>query len=194
MRIGYARVSTADQHPETQEIALRAAGCERVYTDKASGKLASRPELDKALDALREGDTLVITRLDRLGRSLPNLLDMSQRLADMGVALVVIEQGIDTTTAAGRLFYSMIGAFAEFERSLIVERTHEGLATARARGRVGGRKPVTTAKIEADMLAMYDAVGHDGKRAHTVSDIAAAYSVSRPVVYRAIERQRARQS
>jgi DNA invertase Pin-like site-specific DNA recombinase len=111
VRIGTARVSTRDQHPEAQEDALRAAGCERVFIDRASGKLARRPELDKALLVLRPGDQLVVTKLDRLGRSLEHLIALSGELQDRGVDLVVLDQGIDTSTAIGRI----LGAIAEFE-------------------------------------------------------------------------------
>jgi hypothetical protein len=135
-------VSTRDQHPEAQHDALAAAGCDKVFVDKASGRLASRPELDKALlSANRPGDQLVVTKLDRLGRSLEHLIELSKLLQTRGVDLVVLDQGIDTSTAVGRLFISIIGAIAEFEHALMSERTMDGLATARARGRTGGLKP-----------------------------------------------------
>ena len=114
MRIGYARVSTRDQHPEAQSDALTAAGCERVFTDKASGKLGRRPELDEALRGLRAGDQLVVTKLDRLGRSLEHLIDLSNDLQGREVDLVVLDQGIDTSTAVGRMFFQILGAIAEF--------------------------------------------------------------------------------
>jgi hypothetical protein len=126
MRIGVARVSTRDQHPEAQEDALQAAGCQKVFTDKASGKLARRPELDKALLVLREGDQLVVTKLDRLGRSLEHLIQLSKQLQAQGVALVVLDQGIDTSTAVGRMFFQILGAIAEFEHALMSERTMDG--------------------------------------------------------------------
>ena len=142
MRIGYGRVSTRDQHPEAQHDALTAAGCDEIFIDKASGKLARRPELDKALlSANRAGDQLVVTKLDRLGRSLEHLIELSKLLQARGVDLVVLDQGIDTSTAVGRLFFQIIGAIAEFEHALMSERTMDGLAAARARGRTGGQKP-----------------------------------------------------
>ncbi|MCH2220969.1 MAG: recombinase family protein, partial [Dechloromonas sp.] len=116
MRIGYARVSTRDQHPEAQRDALTAAGCDQIFLDKVSGKLARRPELDKALlSANRVGDQLVVTKLDRLGRSLEHLIELSKRLQGAGVDLVVLDQGIDTSTAIGRMFFQILGAVAEFE-------------------------------------------------------------------------------
>ncbi|MEV6432432.1 recombinase family protein [Nocardia sp. NPDC051463] len=142
MRIGYGRVSTRDQHPEAQHDALTAAGCEEIFIDKASGKLASRPELSKALlVANRPKDQLVVTKLDRLGRSLEHLIDLSKTLHDRGVDLVVLDQGIDTSTAVGRMFFQIPGSIAEFEHALMSERTRDGLAAARARGRTGGQKP-----------------------------------------------------
>ncbi len=118
MRIGYARVSTRDQHPEAQADALHAAGCERVFTDKASGKLARRPELDKALLVLRKHDQLVVTKLDRLGRSLEHLIELAGTFQTRGVHLVVLDQGVDTSTAVGRMFFQILGAVAEFEHAL----------------------------------------------------------------------------
>lgn len=188
--IGYARVSTQDQHPEAQTDALAAAGCERVFVDRASGKLARRPELDKALAYLRPGDVLVVTKLDRLGRSVRNLIELAGELNEHGVGLRVLHQGIDTTTPGGKLFFHMIAAIAEFERDMITERTLDGLDAARARGRTGGRKPKITAAKLATARRMYDETGADGKRAHTVQEIADVIGVSRATLYRALgERQ-----
>ncbi|MGH3180482.1 MAG: recombinase family protein [Streptosporangiaceae bacterium] len=141
MRAGTARVSTRDQHPEAQEDALRAAGCEQIFIDRASGKLARRPGLDKALLVLRAGDQLVVTKLDRPGRSLEHLIALSRELQDRGVDPVVLDQGTDTSTAVGRMFFQILGAIAEFEHALMSERTMDGLEAARARGRTGGQKP-----------------------------------------------------
>lgn len=188
MRIGYGRVSTRDQHPEAQEDALREAGCDKVFIDKASGKLASRPALDQALMVARSGDQFVITRLDRLGRSTKNLIELSERLRDNGVSLVVLEQGIDTSTAAGILFFTIIGAIAEFEHSLMVERTLDGLQAARARGRVGGRKKALRPRQVELAQRMYDELGDDGKRKHTVQDIADELGVARTTIYRYLDR------
>lgn len=181
--LGYARVSTADQAPELQLDELRAAGCERIWTDHATGTRADRPQLTRLLDHMREGDTLVIWRLDRLARSLSNLIALGGRLEDAGVGLRSLRDPIDTTSAGGRLLFHMFGALAEFEAALIRERTHAGLAAARARGRRGGRKPVMTpAKLRA-AEQMRDA----GE--HTVEEIAHALGVSRASVYRAWARQ-----
>lgn len=156
--IGYARVSTDDQHPEAQGDALRAAGCERVFVDIGqSGRLARRPELDACLAYLRPGDVLVVTKLDRLGRSVRNLIEQCLDLDTRGVQLRVLHQGIDTTTPAGKLLFHMLAAVAEFERDLIVERTRDGLAAARARGRHGGRPRRLTPEQDALLRERYDA-------------------------------------
>lgn len=190
MRIGYGRVSTRDQHPEAQHDALQAAGCEEIFIDKASGKLARRPELDKALlSANRAGDQLVITKLDRLGRSLEHLIELSKQLQERGVDLVVLDQGIDTSTAVGRMFFQILGAIAEFEHALMSERTMDGLAAARARGRTGGQKPKLGPRQVALARAMYDETGPDGKRRYTVAQIAEEFGVTRPTIYRHLERQ-----
>ena len=142
MRIGYGRVSTQDQNPEAQHDALQTAGCDEIFIDATSGKLARRPELDKALlSANRAGYQLVVIKLDRLGRSLEHLIELAKHLQARGVDLVVLDQGIDTSTAVGRLFFQILGAIAEFEHALMSERTMDGLAAARARGRTGGQKP-----------------------------------------------------
>ncbi|MGH3825428.1 MAG: recombinase family protein [Pseudonocardiaceae bacterium] len=185
MRIGYGRVSTHDQHPEAQHDALTAAGCQEIFLDKASGKLARRPELDKALlSANRTGDQLVITKLDRLGRSLEHLIELSKLLQARGVDLVVLDQGIDTSTAIGRMFFQILGSIAEFEHALMSERTIDGLAAARARGRTGGQKPKLGPRQVRLAQQMYDEIGDDGKRKHTVQQIAAEFGVTRPTIYR----------
>lgn len=184
MRIGYGRVSTRDQNPNAQADALAGAGCDPVLIDKASGTLASRPELDKALLMARGGDQLVVTKLDRLGRSLEHLIQLSRQLQDRGIDLVVLDQGIDTSTAVGRLFFSIIGAIAEFEHALMSERTRDGLAAARARGRTGGQKPKLRPRQIQLARQMYDEIGDDGKRRYTVQDIADEFGVSRPTIYR----------
>lgn len=180
--VGYSRVSTRDQHPEAQTDALAAAGCERIFTDKASGKLARRPQLDAALDFLRRGDVLVITKLDRLGRSVRNLIDVSETLQQRGIGMRVLHQGIDTTTPAGRMFFHVLAALAEFEASLISERTLDGLEAARSRGRTGGRRPKMTPGKLATARQLYDA------KQHTVAQIAEIVGVSRATLYRAFER------
>jgi DNA invertase Pin-like site-specific DNA recombinase len=177
-KIGYARVSTRDQNPEHQLDALTAAGCERIFVDKASGKLASRPELDKALEYVRPGDQLVVTKLDRLGRSLQHLMDLTAKLSARGVDFQVLSGGIDTTSPGGRLVFHFMAAIAEFQRELIVEGTLDGLEAARARGRVGGRKPKLNARQVAIAQQMYDS------KQHTVQQIADTLRVSRQTVYR----------
>ena len=147
MLIGYARVSTPDQNPNHQTDALARAGVDpaNIYLDHASGAKASRPELDKALaSANRAGNQLVITRLDRLGRSVLHLVPLGAALRERGVGLRVLEQGIDTTTAEGRAMFGMLSVLAEFQRELIAANTRDGLASARARGRTGGRRPKLT--------------------------------------------------
>ena len=184
MRYGYGRVSTRDQNPDAQHDALKAAGCERLFIDKASGKLASRPKLDQMLDQLRPGDSVTITKLDRLGRSLANLIELSIGFRDAGVELVILDQGIDTSTAMGRMFFHILGAVAEFERELMSERTMDGLEAARARGNKGGRKPKLSDRQIADARKMYDEKDDNGKRRWTVEEIAQAYGVTRPTIYR----------
>ncbi len=139
MLIGYARVSTGDQNHDLQHDALRAAGCGRIWTETASGARTDRPQLTALLDAARAGDTLVVWRLDRLGRSLQHLIKVAEDLKQREIALRSLTEGIDTTTTAGRFVYSLLGALAQMEREVLVERTQAGLAAAAARGRKGGR-------------------------------------------------------
>lgn len=190
MRVGYGRVSTRDQNPDGQRDALAAAGCDEVFVDSASGKLASRPKLDQALlVAKRPGDQLVVTKLDRLGRSLEHLIQLSKLLQGRGVDLLVLDQGIDTSTPVGRMFFQILGSIAEFEHALMSERTRDGLAAARARGRTGGQKPKLTPRQARIAQEMYDELGPDGKRVHTVQRIAEEFGVSRPTIYRHIQRE-----
>src|SRR5690625_2474449 len=142
--LGYARVSTGDQDARLQHDALPGAGCYRILPDPASGALQSRPELDKLLDQLRPGDTLVVWRLDRLGRSIRHLIDQLSELQDRGIEFRSLQENIDTTSPGGRLVFHIFASLAEFERDIITERTNAGLAAARARGRVGGRPPSLT--------------------------------------------------
>lgn len=180
-RIGYGRVSTTDQNPESQHDALAAAGCSRVYVDHFTGTKADRPEWTKVRDdVLDTGDTLVITRLDRLGRSTKDLLTIAADLEARGINLVATEQAIDTTTPEGKLFFTMIAAFAEFEHSMMRARTMDGLAAARARGRKGGRKSALTEAQCARIRKLYaEGLG--------VSTLAEDFKVSRPTIYRALE-------
>ena len=152
--IGYARVSTGDQDPALQMDALDRAGCVRIFTETASGALRDRPQLEAALDYLRGGDTLVVWRLDRLARSIRQLIDTVGRLDERGVNLCSLQESIDTSSATGRLVFHIFGALAEFERDLIRERTVAGLAAARARGRVVGRPRALDARAEETVRSM----------------------------------------
>jgi DNA invertase Pin-like site-specific DNA recombinase len=176
--LGYARVSTTDQHPQLQVDALTAAGCYRVFTETASGARADRPTLEQLLDQLRPGDTLAVWKLDRLGRSLRHLVDIVTGLAERGVGFCSLQEAIDTTTPGGKLVFDVFAALAEFERDLIRERTAVGLAAARARGRHGGRPSVLTGHKLQVARQMY-ASGQ-----YTVAAIATTLGVSRASVYR----------
>jgi len=180
--IGYGRVSTGDQNPDSQVDALTKAGAHKVFIEKYTGTKVDRPELSKAFEYLRMGDQLVITKLDRLGRSTKDLLALLERLNELGVELRVLDQNIDTSTAEGKFFFTIIGAVAEFERSLIVSRTRDGLAAARARGRVGGRKPKLSNKKQAEIRRLYEA----GDK--TVQEIGELFGVSRPTVYSVVRK------
>jgi DNA invertase Pin-like site-specific DNA recombinase len=154
MLVGYARVSTQDQNPALQLDALKAAGCEKVFVEKASGAQRDRPELLAALDTLRAGDSLVVWKLDRLARSLKQLIETVELLESRSIGLRSLTEAIDTTTAGGKLVFHVFGALAEFERSIIRERTKAGLDAARARGKKGGRPPALAAKDLAAAKAM----------------------------------------
>ncbi len=182
MSFGYARVSTTQQDEALQRDALEAAGVDRVYVDHASGATESRPALDELLGQLRAGDTVVIWRLDRLGRSLRHLIDLVAELEQRGVGLRSLTESIDTSTPGGRLIFHVFAALAEFERDLIRERTQAGLAAARARGRVGGRPTVWTQEKLRTARAMHESGEHD------VASIARVLGVSRSSVYRALSR------
>ncbi|QHE73078.1 resolvase (plasmid) [Rhodococcus sp. WAY2] len=175
--LGYARVSTAEQTADSQRDALSAAGCSRVWTDTASGATTSRPQLNDLLSHLREGDTLVVWRLDRLGRSLPHLLQTVEDLDERGVGFRSLTESIDTTTSGGKLIFSIFGALAEFERNLIRERTEVGLAAARARGRIGGRPP----KMTANKIRQAHKMRENGM---PLVDIAEILGVGRTTLYR----------
>jgi DNA invertase Pin-like site-specific DNA recombinase len=178
--LGYARVSTLEQDEALQVDALQSAGCARVFVDKASGKLEHRPGLDRLLDQLRPGDTLVVWRLDRLGRSLRHLIETTQALEARGVAFRSLTESIDTSTPGGKLIFHVFGALAEFERDLIRERTLADLAAARARGRRGGRPSVWTPEKQKVARSMYES------REHDVATIARVIGVSRASVYRVL--------
>ncbi|KLL10429.1 recombinase family protein [Protofrankia coriariae] len=186
-RIGYARVSTRGQSDDTQVDELTAYGCDKLFIDRGvSGKLAERPELDKALAYLREGDVLIITRLSRAMRSLRHMIELAAELAARGVGMVVLKQQIDTTTPQGRLVFHLLAAIDEFQRELIVEGTREGLEAARARGRTGGQKPKLRPRQVDLARSMYAEKGDDGKRRYTVQQIADEFGVTRPTIYRTL--------
>ena len=179
-RIGYARVSTADQDLAPQLDVLRAKGCEPIYSEHASGKHADRPELAQAMKALRAGDTLVVWRLDRLGRSLPDLIATVNELASRGIAFESVTEAIDTTTASGKLVFNIFASPADFERHLIGERTRAGLAAGRARGRMGGRPPALTSRqLREARLLLTDPDA-------TVTAVAERYGVSRTTLYKGL--------
>lgn len=183
LRIGYARVSTDDQDVSLQRDELSRSGCVEIYTDTISGAKSERPELSACLRALRKGDTLVVWRLDRLGRSLKHLVEIIHNLEERGIRLESLTESIDTSTASGRLVASIFAILAEYERNLIRERTIAGLNAARARGRKGGRKPALGAKEKREIEALL----LDPRI--TVTDVAARYGVSRNTIYTHIDVQ-----
>ncbi len=184
MLIGYARVSTTDQTFDLQKDALEKAGCTQIFTDTISGANPERPGLAKALQFLREGDTLVVWRLDRLGRSLRHLIDTIAALQQRHIGLKSITESIDTTTSGGKLIFHVFGALAEFERDIIRERTQAGLQAARARGRIGGRpkaQTLNTQKKVAIAQALYAA------KTTTIEDICKPLLISRATLYRYVK-------
>ncbi len=181
MIVGYARVSTIDQTLDLQNDALTRAGCEKIFTDTMSGAKAARPGLIQALTFMRKGDVLVVWKLDRLGRSLKNLIDVVTELDTLGIGFRSITESIDTTTSGGKLIFHIFGALAEFERSLIQERTKAGLAAARARGRRGGRPRVTSLNDERK-VALARSLYND--KQNSIQDICATLKVSRATLYR----------
>jgi DNA invertase Pin-like site-specific DNA recombinase len=185
MLVGYARVSTQDQKPELQLDALKAAGCEKVFVEKASGAQRERPELIAALDYVRDGDTLVVWKLDRLARSMKQLIETVEGLEEKGIGFRSLTEAIDTTTAGGKLVFHVFGALAEFERSIIRERTRAGLDAARARGRKGGRPPKLK---EADLKAARAMLAD---KSITVEEVAKHLRVSPATLYRHLPAARA---
>jgi len=175
--IGYARVSTDDQNLALQRDALAAAGCEKIYEDKTSGAKAERPGLALALEVARAGDTLTVWRLDRLGRSLKDLIALAEGLDKRGVGLKSLKEALDTTSSGGRLIFHMFGALAEFERDLIRERTRAGLSAARARGRLGGRPKLLTPEKRRLAVQLYRA------KEHSIAEICRLMGISKPTLY-----------
>jgi DNA invertase Pin-like site-specific DNA recombinase len=178
MLIGYARVSTNDQTLDLQLDALKRAGCERVYEDKASGAKIAREGLQAALDTLRAGDTLVVWRLDRLGRTLKQLIDLITELHARDVGFKSLQEQLDTTSSTGTLIFHIFGALSEHERNVTRERTYAGLEAARARGRRGGRPKVLTAKQVALARSLYES------REHSIADICDTLHISRAALYK----------
>lgn len=176
MKVGYARVSTQEQRLDRQVDILERHGCERIFTDKASGARDSRPGLDEMLSFVRAGDVVVVQKLDRIGRSVKNLIELSERFSSMGVDFMSVDEAIDTTTPQGRFFFAVTAAFAEFERDLVSERTKDGLAAARRRGHAGGRPRVDQEKI-ALARKMHASGDYSG------SEIARACGISRSTLY-----------
>ena len=187
MLVGYARVSTHEQTLVLQQDALDKAGCERVFTDTASGAKAERRGLEEALDFVRPGDTLEVWRLDRLGRSLQHLIAVMTRLQQRGIGFRSLTEQIDTTTSGGKLIFHVFAALAEFERDVIRERTQAGLTAARARGRRGGR-PRAAALSDAKKVAMAQALYSD--KANSIADICKTLRVSRSTLYRYVKAAR----
>lgn len=177
MLIGYARVSTDDQNLDLQRDALTQAGCSKLCEDKESGAKAERPGLLLALEVLRDGDTLVVWRLDRLGRSLKDLIALVEKLEQRGIALKSLQENIDTSSSGGKLVFHLFGALAEFERNLIRERTQAGLSAARARGRSGGRPKALDANKRQLAIRLYH------ERQHSIEELCRMMGISKPTLY-----------
>jgi DNA invertase Pin-like site-specific DNA recombinase len=180
MLIGYARVSTHEQTLALQQDALHKAGCNKIFTDTASGAKTERKGLEEALTYVRNSDTLVVWRLDRLGRSLPHLIATMTDLEGRGIGFKSLTENIDTTTSGGKLIFHIFGALAEFERNLIRERTQAGLSAARARGKKGGRPQVLTARQLGIARDLYE-------KRHPIADICRTLKISKATLYRAIK-------
>ncbi|MBK8506160.1 MAG: recombinase family protein [Saprospiraceae bacterium] len=178
MLLGYARVSTTDQNPDLQIDALKKAGCKKIYVDKLSGTKSDRPELTKLREHLRDGDTLVVWRLDRLARSLKNLIQWVTELEEQKVAFKSLQEAIDTTTPSGKLIFHIFGALAEFERNLIRERTMAGLTAARARGKLGGRPEKVDQATQKKIRGLYNS------KELTVMEICETMGISKPTMYK----------
>jgi len=181
MRVGYARVSSDDQNLDLQLDALRKAGCKKILEDRKSGARADRPGLTRLMETVREGDVVVIWRLDRLGRSLRDLLDLAARLEAEGVGLKCIQDNIDTTSSGGKFIFQVFGALAEFERNIIKERTQAGLAAARARGRTGGRPKALDSKEQRLLVKLHKA------REHSIAQLCRMFNISKPTLYSYLE-------
>ena len=179
MTRGYARVSTSDQNLDRQQDALQKYGIDKLYCEKLSGTKKSRPELDRLLKDLLEGDTVVIESLSRLGRSVKNLSELMEIFNEKQIRLVSLKETIDTTSSTGRLLFTILSSLAQFERDVLVERTNEGLAAARARGRTGGR-PASNQTALQKAIALYNT------KQYTISEITNLTGISRSTLYRSI--------
>ena len=184
MKVGYARVSTDDQNLSLQIDALEKASCQKLCRDQISGVKTERPGLQEALAYLRPGDTLVVWRLDRLGRSMKHLIDTVTMLEERGIGLQSLQESIDTTTSGGRLVFHIFGALAEFERNLIRERTQAGLQAARARGRKGGRRSKLDAKRVDLLYQLYD------ERKHSIQELCAIMGIAKSTLYDYLDRRK----
>jgi DNA invertase Pin-like site-specific DNA recombinase len=180
MIYGYARVSTLDQNLDRQKDALRAYGVDRLFCEKVSGAKKSRPELDKMLAVLESGDSVVIESLSRLGRSVKNLSELMESFNEKGIRLISLKESVDTTSATGRLLFTIISSLAAFERETLIERTNEGLASARARGKLGGRPKTNEAALKK-AVALY----RTGE--YSLADIQDLTGVSKSTLYRALK-------
>ncbi|NTE37649.1 recombinase family protein [Agrobacterium tumefaciens] len=188
MLIGYARVSTQEQSTQSQEDALRAAGCERIFIEAASGARADRPELGKALEFMREGDQLVVWKLDRLARSLLQLVEIVMKLKERNIEFRSLTDQIDTASAGGRLQFHIFSAFAEFERDLVRERTKAGLIAAQKKGRIGGRPKALS---EEDVIQAR-ALMRDGR--FTSKEVAKRFNISLSTLYKYVPAERSQEA
>lgn len=186
MKIGYARVSTYDQNPDLQIDALKQVGCERIFQDQASGAKTDRSGLQEAIEYMRAGDTLVVWRLDRLGRSLKHLIETITLLENQEIGFQSLQESIDTTTSGGRLVFHIFGALAEFERNIIQERTRAGLAAARARGRQGGRPKSLDEKKRQLLYKLYD------EKEHSIKELCDILGISKTTLYTYLGQRKAR--
>lgn len=182
MNVGYARVSTNDQTLDLQLDALTGADCIKIFEDHASGKDKSRPQFNAMLEMLREGDTVVVWKLDRIGRNTKHLIEIAEEFERLGVNFVSLKDNIDTSTAIGKFFFRMMASLAEFERDLIIERTQAGLDAARARGRLGGRPTVPKKKVET-ALKMYDS------KQYSIAEICETCQISDATLYRYLNKR-----
>jgi len=178
MLIGYARVSTNDQNLDLQEEALKKAGCEKIIVDRVTGTSLKRPGLEKLKEILRQNDTLVVWKLDRLGRSLQHLIQYIKNLEEQKIGFKSLQESIDSNSSTGKLIFHVFGALAEFERDLIYERTVAGLIAAKKRGKIGGRPKALDQEQQQTAIKMYQS------QKHTVREICSVMGISKPALYR----------